>query len=174
MQIPFSLCLRIWDIYMIEGERVVTAMAFTILRIHRKKLMAMRDMDEMTQFLQIQLNKDFGYDDDYVIKYLEQSMADLKKYKMDLPPPPSQCELPKYEFGRFIEPEFETKVGRRKTKFSEMERRTTQTVILRYSRQLPLIFFENKNYSRFATGKRKTFRATTYRTFHMTIMPTRI
>lgn len=131
-QIPFSLCLRIWDIYMIEGERVVTAMAFTILRIHRKKLMAMKDMDEMTQFLQIQLHKDFGYDDDYVIKYLEQSMADLKKYKMDLPPPPQQCELPKYEFGRFIEPEFETKVGRRKTKFSEIERRTTQTVILRY------------------------------------------
>lgn len=118
---------------MIEGERVVTAMAFTILRIHRKKLMAMIDMDEMTQFLQIQLHKNFGYDDDFVIKLLEQSMADLKKYKMDLPPPPQQCELPKYEFGRFIEPEFETKVGRRKTKFTEIERRTTETVILRYT-----------------------------------------
>lgn len=116
---------------MIEGERVVTAMAFTILRIHRKKLMAMKDMDEITQFLQIQLHKDFGYDDDFVIKVLEQSMADLKKYKMDLPPPPQQCELPKYEFGRFIEPEFETKVGRRKPKFSEIERRTTDAVILR-------------------------------------------
>lgn len=75
MQIPFSLCLRIWDIYMIEGERVVTAMAFTILRIHRKKLMKMRDMDEMTEFLQINLHKDFGYDDDFVIKVLEQSMV---------------------------------------------------------------------------------------------------
>lgn len=60
---------------MIEGERVVTAMAFTILRIHRKKLMKMRDMDEMTEFLQINLHKDFGYDDDFVIKVLEQSMV---------------------------------------------------------------------------------------------------
>lgn len=131
-QIPFSLCLRIWDIYMIEGERVVTAMAFTILRIHRKKLMNMRDMDEMTEFLQINLHKNFGYDDDFVIKVLEQSMGDLRKYKMDLPPPPSESELPKYEFGRFIEPEFDTKVGRRKTKFTEVERRTTETVIHRY------------------------------------------
>lgn len=117
---------------MIEGERVVTAMAFTILRIHRKKLLNMRDMDEMTQFLQHRLHKNFGYDDDYVIRVLEQSMADLRKYKMDLPPPPQQSELPKYEFGRIIEPEFEAKVGRRKTKFTETERKTTETVITRY------------------------------------------
>lgn len=116
---------------MIEGERVVTAMAFTILRIHRKKLLKMRDMDEMIEFLQMRLHKDFGYDDDVVIKVLEQSMADLRKYKMDLPPPPQQIELPKHEFGRFIEPEFDTKVGRRKQKFTDTERRTTETVILR-------------------------------------------
>lgn len=117
---------------MIEGERVVTAMAYTILLLHRKKLMNMKDMDEMTQFLQIHLNKDFGYEDDYVIKVLKQSMDHLRKYKMDLPPPPEECELPKYEFGRIIEPEFDTKVGRRKTKFTEVERKTTETVILRY------------------------------------------
>lgn len=116
---------------MIEGERVVTAMAFTILRIHRKKLMNMKDMDEMTEFLQSRLHKNFGYDDDYVIKVLEQSMADLRKYKMDLPPPAQQAELPKYEFGRIIEPEFDTKVGRRKSRFTETERKTTETVITR-------------------------------------------
>lgn len=116
---------------MIEGERVVTAMAFTILRMHRKKLMNMKDMDEMTEFLQIRLHKNFGYEDDDVIKVLVHSMADLRKFKLDLPPPPLECELPKYEFGRFIEPEFDTKVGRRKTKFTEIERQTTETVILR-------------------------------------------
>lgn len=131
IQIPFSLCLRIWDIYMIEGERAVTAMAFTILRMHRKKLMNMKDMDEMTEFLQIRLHKNFGYEDDDVIKVLVHSMADLRKFKLDLPPPPQECELPKYEFGRFIEPEFETKIGRRKTKFTEIEKQTTETVILR-------------------------------------------
>ncbi|XP_055313838.1 USP6 N-terminal-like protein isoform X2 [Sitodiplosis mosellana] len=145
-RIPFSLCLRIWDIYMIEGERVVTAMAFTILRIHRKKLMNMRDMDEMTEFLQINLHKNFGYDDDFVIKVLEQSMGDLRKYKMDLPPPPQECELPKYEFGRFIEPEFDTKVGRRKTKFTDVERKTTETVIHRQEENAQSDMVSNYSY----------------------------
>lgn len=117
---------------MIEGERVVTAMAFNILHIHQKKLISMKDMDEMTEFLQIQLHKDFGYNDDSVIKELEHSMAKLRKHKMDLPPPPQECELPKYEFGRFIEPKFEQKIGRRKTKFTEVERKTTKNVIHRY------------------------------------------
>lgn len=96
---------------MIEGERVVTAMAFTILRIHYKKLIKMKDMDEITDFLQCQLHKNFGYTDDYVIKILEQSMAELKRFKMDLPPPPQESELPKYECGRFIEPDYESKVS---------------------------------------------------------------
>lgn len=96
---------------MIEGERVVTAMAFTILRMHRKKLLKMRDMDEITDFLQCQLHRDFGYSDDFVIKVLEQSMTDLRRFKMDLPPPPQECELPKYECGRFIEPDYESKVS---------------------------------------------------------------
>lgn len=116
---------------MIEGERAVTAMAFTILRIHHKKLIKMKDMDEMTDFLQSKLHKDFGHDDNYVIKVLEQSMSDLKRFKMDLPPPPQPCELPKYEFGRFIEPEFESKIGRRRPTISDTERKATEKIILR-------------------------------------------
>lgn len=95
---------------MIEGERVVTAMAFTILRIHRHKLLKMKDMDLMTDLLQTQLYRDFGYSDDNVIRVLEQSMADLHKYKMDLPPPPGDNELPRQPLGEFKEPDFETKV----------------------------------------------------------------
>lgn len=53
---------------------------------------------------------DFGYDDDYVIKMLEQSMDDLRKAKMDLPPPPQPNELPKKPFGVFEEQNFEAKV----------------------------------------------------------------
>lgn len=96
---------------MIEGERAVTAMAFTILRMHYKKLLKMKDMDEMTDFLQCQLHKNFGYAEDNVIHVLKESMADLRRYKMDLPPPPNESELPKYECGRFIEPEYESKVS---------------------------------------------------------------
>lgn len=52
-RIPFSLCLRVWDIYLLDGERVVTAMAFTILRMHKNKLLKLKDMDLIVQFLQV-------------------------------------------------------------------------------------------------------------------------
>ncbi|XP_062432042.1 USP6 N-terminal-like protein isoform X2 [Rhea pennata] len=34
---PFTLTLRLWDIYILEGERVLTAMAYTILKLHKTK-----------------------------------------------------------------------------------------------------------------------------------------
>lgn len=95
---------------MIEGERIVTAMAYTILRLHYHKLLKMKDMDQMADFLQCQLQRNFGYDDDYVIRALEQSVNTLKKYKMDLPPLASEREFPQRPMGLFIEPDFETKV----------------------------------------------------------------
>lgn len=41
-QTPFTLTLRLWDIYILEGERVLTAMAYTILKLHRSKVPAER------------------------------------------------------------------------------------------------------------------------------------
>ncbi|XP_072495654.1 USP6 N-terminal-like protein isoform X2 [Notamacropus eugenii] len=35
---PFTLTLRLWDVYILEGERVLTAMAYTVLKLHRTKL----------------------------------------------------------------------------------------------------------------------------------------
>lgn len=42
-------------------------------------------MEELVQFLQEALAKDFFYDDDFVIEQLQSSMAELKRAKMDLP-----------------------------------------------------------------------------------------
>ncbi|XP_058047085.1 USP6 N-terminal-like protein isoform X4 [Ahaetulla prasina] len=81
---PFRLTLRIWDVYILEGERVLTAMAYTILKLHRKHLVKLQ-MEELVQFLQETLAKDFFYDDDFVIEQLQSSMAELKRAKMDLP-----------------------------------------------------------------------------------------
>ncbi|GAB0090019.1 Rab-GTPase-TBC domain [Sergentomyia squamirostris] len=130
-RIPFSLCLRVWDIYLLDGERVVTGMAYTVLRLHKNKILKLKDMDLIVQYLQVQLHKDFGSDDDYVIKALEQGMEELRKNKMDLPPPPGEHELPKRPFGEFREPSIESKIGRRKSIFSETEREATDNVILR-------------------------------------------
>uniref|UniRef100_A0A3Q2PAQ5 USP6 N-terminal-like protein n=1 Tax=Fundulus heteroclitus TaxID=8078 RepID=A0A3Q2PAQ5_FUNHE len=34
---PFTLTLRLWDIYMLEGEKILTAMAYTILKLHKSE-----------------------------------------------------------------------------------------------------------------------------------------
>lgn len=47
------MCLRVWDIYLLDGERVVTAMAYTILRLHKNKLLKLNDMDLIVQYLQV-------------------------------------------------------------------------------------------------------------------------
>jgi USP6 N-terminal-like protein len=52
-RIPFSLCLRVWDIYFLEGERVLPAMAYTILKLHASKLLKFKDMDSITDYFQV-------------------------------------------------------------------------------------------------------------------------
>lgn len=127
-RIPFNLCLRVWDIYLLDGEKVVTAMAYTILRLHKTKILKLKDMDLIVQYIQTKLHVDFGYDDDFVIQTLEKCMDELRKAGLALPPPPSDIELPKKEFGTFVEPTFEAKIGHRKQDFTETEKDVTETV----------------------------------------------
>ncbi|VEN39992.1 unnamed protein product [Callosobruchus maculatus] len=51
-RVPFSLCLRIWDIYLLDGERVITAMAYTILKLHKRNLLKLNDMDSIVNYIQ--------------------------------------------------------------------------------------------------------------------------
>lgn len=37
VQTPFTLTLRIWDIYILEGERLLPAMSYTILKMHKSE-----------------------------------------------------------------------------------------------------------------------------------------
>lgn len=127
-RIPFSLCLRVWDVYLLDGEKVVTAMAYTILRLHKTKILKLKDMDLIVQYIQTKLHLDFGYDDDFVIQTLEKCMDELRKAGLELPPPASEIELPKKPFGVFEEPTVEAKIGRRKKEFSETEKEVTETV----------------------------------------------
>lgn len=50
---PFSLCLRIWDIYLLDGERAITGMAYTILKMHRRAILRLTDMDRIVQYIQV-------------------------------------------------------------------------------------------------------------------------
>ncbi len=131
-RIPFSLCLRVWDIYFLEGERVLNAMAFTILKLHATKLLKFKDMDDITNYFQYKLHKNFGYSDNFTIKTLETSLNELRSKKMELPPPSStDAEFPKNPLGTFIEPTIEKKLGLRTSCFTEAEKNVTDLIIAR-------------------------------------------
>ncbi|XP_058128722.1 USP6 N-terminal-like protein isoform X2 [Anopheles coustani] len=130
-RIPFSLCLRVWDIYMMFGERVLTAMSFTILKMHRGKLLRMKDMDQITDFLMTSLHKQFGYSDDTVIKTLQSSMDELKRMKLLNLPPAVATELPMKPRGQPHEPSMRAKIGHRDEQFSDREMVLKETVLYR-------------------------------------------
>nr|CAD7453849.1 unnamed protein product [Timema tahoe] len=128
-RIPFRLTLRVWDVFLMEGERVLTGMAYNLLKLHRRTLSRL-GMDDILQFLQVRLERDFGFDDDASMASLERSLEELKKSKLDYAGTPPPNEMPKRPFGTFTEPTFERKTGRR-SEFSTVERVTRENVVLR-------------------------------------------
>lgn len=44
-------------------------------------------MEDLVEFLQVALSKDFLFNDDYVIEQLHMSMSELRRHKLELPPP---------------------------------------------------------------------------------------
>ncbi|KAM4723079.1 uncharacterized protein WCC33_009298 [Rhinophrynus dorsalis] len=98
---PFTLTLRLWDIYILEGERVLPAMAYTILKLHKKRLLKM-PMEDLREFLQEKIARSLSYDDDIVVEQLQTSMAELRKMKLELPPPGKAEEFPKKTLGEDI------------------------------------------------------------------------
>ncbi|RMC00244.1 hypothetical protein DUI87_22849 [Hirundo rustica rustica] len=95
---PFTLTLRLWDIYILEGERVLTAMAYTILKLHKKRLLKMT-LEDLREFLQERIAASLQYEDDAVIEQLQVSMTELRKMKFDLPPPAKPEEFPRKPLG---------------------------------------------------------------------------
>ncbi|KFM74641.1 USP6 N-terminal-like protein, partial [Stegodyphus mimosarum] len=83
---------------MYEGEVVLTAMSYTLLKLHRKTLLKM-NMEELVEFLQVKLEQDFGYHDDAAVDALQASMEELHKHKLDHPGRAPPHELPQKPFG---------------------------------------------------------------------------
>ncbi|XP_035507684.1 USP6 N-terminal-like protein [Morone saxatilis] len=96
---PFTLTLRLWDIFILEGERLLTAMSYTILKIHKKRLLKM-SLEELREFLQERIAQTFFYSDDIIVEQLQASMTELRKMKLDLPPPGKPDELPRKPLGQ--------------------------------------------------------------------------
>ncbi|XP_034947278.1 USP6 N-terminal-like protein [Chelonus insularis] len=118
---PVSLGLRIWDIFLLDGDRVLPAIAYTVMKLHKRYLMPLDSLDEFCNYLQAKLEKDFRFDDDTVINAVERNIEELKRARLDYPGAPLPHELPQYPFGTFKEPSFTSKVGRRAEEFSEAQ-----------------------------------------------------
>lgn len=102
-KVPFTLTLRLWDNFIYYGEIILTTMSYTLLRLHKKTILK-KNIEELINFLQEDLEKDFGYNDDEVIVALFKSIKDLKSQKLDRPSDePSVDELPSKPFGMVME-----------------------------------------------------------------------
>ncbi|XP_066509605.1 USP6 N-terminal-like protein isoform X2 [Hoplias malabaricus] len=95
---PFTLTLRLWDIFILEGEKMLTAMAYTTLKLHKKRLLKM-SLEELREFLQEKIAESFDFNDDTVIEQLQISMSELRRMKLDLPSPAKSEELPRKPLG---------------------------------------------------------------------------
>ncbi|XP_077372128.1 uncharacterized protein LOC144015731 [Festucalex cinctus] len=95
---PFTLTLRLWDIYILEGEKMLTAMAYTTLKLHKKRLLKFH-LEDLREFLQEQLAASFLLPDDVVVEQLQGAMSELRSKKLDQPPPAKSEELPKKPLG---------------------------------------------------------------------------
>uniref|UniRef100_A0A8D8VK27 USP6 N-terminal-like protein n=1 Tax=Cacopsylla melanoneura TaxID=428564 RepID=A0A8D8VK27_9HEMI len=132
-RIPFKLTLRVWDIYLLEGERIMSAMAYNLLKMHKNQLYKL-NMDDILHFIQVKLEKQFEYSEDATIDSLQKCLEELRRNKLDYAGKPPAAELPKTKLGIF-KPDahsasLEQKVGRR-TEFSSVEKSTQETVITR-------------------------------------------
>lgn len=83
-KVPFTLTLRLWDNFVYYGEIILTAMSYTLLRLHKKTILK-KNLEELINFLQVDLEKDFGYKDDDVIDALFKSIKELKRRELDRP-----------------------------------------------------------------------------------------
>ncbi|XP_068168506.1 uncharacterized protein si:dkeyp-19e1.3 [Antennarius striatus] len=96
---PFTLTLRLWDIYILEGEKMLTAMAYTTFKLHKKRIQKLQ-LEELREFLQEQLAVSFFLPDDVVVEQLQAAMSELRSKKLDQPPPAKSEELPKKPLGQ--------------------------------------------------------------------------
>ncbi|XP_018519609.1 USP6 N-terminal-like protein [Lates calcarifer] len=96
---PFTLTLRLWDIYILEGEKMLTAMAYTTLKLHKKRLQKLQ-LEDLREFLQEQLAASFFLPDDAVIEQLQAAMSELRSKKLYQAPPAKSDELPKKPLGQ--------------------------------------------------------------------------
>ncbi|XP_077754329.1 USP6 N-terminal-like protein isoform X2 [Canis aureus] len=85
-QTPFSLTQKLRDVYILDGERVLTAMAYTILKVHRKCLLKL-PLEGLWEFVRDSLAQPWALEDEAVLRHLRASITQFRRMRCDLPLP---------------------------------------------------------------------------------------
>ncbi|VDK63289.1 unnamed protein product, partial [Cylicostephanus goldi] len=92
-RVPFSLALRLWDVYILEGDPILLAMALNIMKMHEKTIRKLQ-METFMDFIQNTIANNFGYSDDETMYSLREVLSRLKSDGLHYPPPPKPDDLP--------------------------------------------------------------------------------
>ncbi|XP_077829631.1 TBC1 domain family member 3B isoform X3 [Macaca mulatta] len=84
--ISLGLILRLWDVYLLEGEQVLMPMTSIAFKVQRKRLTKTSRCGLWARFWN-QFFHTWELDDDSVLKHLRASMKKLTRKQGDLPPP---------------------------------------------------------------------------------------
>eukprot|EP00116_Pleurobrachia_bachei_P006253 sb/3466515/ len=87
--VPFSLNLRMWDIFLYEGEEISIAMSLCILRTFKKTLVKL-NMEQLQEFFQVLPEKQL--DEEKLLDNLMEILSELRRSRMSVlaPLPPIQ------------------------------------------------------------------------------------
>ncbi|XP_077828741.1 TBC1 domain family member 3G-like [Macaca mulatta] len=87
--ISLGLILRLWDVYLLEGEQVLMPMTSIAFKVQRKRLMktSRSGLWARNLFFRNLFFYTWELDDDSVLKHLRASMKKLTRKQGDLPPP---------------------------------------------------------------------------------------
>uniref|UniRef100_A0A158R5U8 Rab-GAP TBC domain-containing protein n=1 Tax=Syphacia muris TaxID=451379 RepID=A0A158R5U8_9BILA len=100
-RVPFTLALRLWDVFLSEGDAILIAMAYNIMKMHQKSIRKLQ-IEEFMNYIQSTIAVDFGYSDEEVMHSLAECLHRLQVDHMDRPlspPPGDNPEKPKIKFG---------------------------------------------------------------------------
>ncbi|PIO71706.1 hypothetical protein TELCIR_06388 [Teladorsagia circumcincta] len=84
---------RLWDVYILEGDPVLLAMALNIMKMHEKSIRKLQ-MENFMDFIQNTLASNFGYSDDETMFSLREVLSKLKSDGLHILPPPRPDDLP--------------------------------------------------------------------------------
>ncbi|CAI5441707.1 unnamed protein product [Caenorhabditis angaria] len=91
-RVPFPLAMRLWDVFLIEGDPILIAMSLNIMKMH-EKFIRKSTMESFMEFIQNDIANNFGYSDDETMYSLRETLTKLKSDRQHVPPPPRPEDL---------------------------------------------------------------------------------